>query len=187
MKILPHILLLALIATPSCEKVRNLATKFKKESEALEASKAVIAESGPLVSKIAAGGFDTFTRQAGKLVIVDFYADWCRPCKQLAPILDKIVKEHGGSVIVGKVNVDDFGDLAAKHGVRGIPDVRIFLNGKQVDKFVGLPPESEVRRLIDSHVGGLPKPTADDTPETPQKPSIQPIGEGGLPPGMQRR
>ena len=95
--------------------------------------------------------------QPGKVVVIDFYADWCGPCRKLGPILDQIASEHGGKILVGKVNVDQNRELASSEGVRGIPDVRIFRDGREVDRFVGLPGESEVRRRLEVHLKGLPE------------------------------
>ena len=85
-------------------------------------------------------------------MIVDYYADWCGPCRQLSPILEKIADENSSSVVICKVNVDKFGGLASEDGVSSIPDVRIFLDGKRVDSFVGARPESDVRKRIEKYL-----------------------------------
>jgi thioredoxin len=165
---------------PSCEKIRGLAGRFSKKPPP------AAAHPGSLVSQIPDGGYDTFRLQTGRIVIIDFYADWCGPCRQLAPILDRIATEQQGRVVVGKVNVDNFRELASREGVNGIPDVRIFIDGKQVDKFVGLPPETEVRRRIESHAKGLALPTSEAAPQ-PAKPVTSPMDKDWLPNGMRRR
>ncbi|MDP3849189.1 MAG: thioredoxin family protein [Luteolibacter sp.] len=186
MKRLPLLLILpALCGISSCEKVRGLATRIAKKPPATESA---VANSNTWISEISEVGYDTFRQQPGKLAIVDFHADWCGPCRQLGPILAQIVSEHGGSVVVGKINVDQNKELAAREGVRGIPDVRIYREGRLVDQFVGLPDESEVRRRIEAHALGLPKPaaTGDDKPATTD-PITRPMPKDWLPPGMQRR
>jgi thioredoxin len=188
MKSFPWLAIAAISCLPSCDKVRNMAAKFGKSSHPPTAAAAP--HTGPLVSQISAADFDSFSRQPGRVVVIDFYADWCGPCRKLAPILDQIAAEHGGSVLIGKINVDQAPELATREGVQGIPDVRIFRDGKPVDKFVGLPPESEVRERIASHTKGLPSPqaaTAEPAATTPAEPPIQPMKKDWLPQGIQRR
>jgi thioredoxin len=186
MRPLPPLLALMLCLAPSCDKARDLAGRFAKKAPATAPAATA---NGSWVSQIPEGGYDSFRLQPDKVAIVDFYADWCGPCRKLAPILEQIAADHAGSIVIGKVNVDQHGELAAKEGVRGIPDVRIFRNGKQVDQFVGLPPENEVRRRIEIHAKGLPAPAAaagDGKPST-REPTTRPMPKDWLPQGMQRR
>lgn len=182
------ILLLAMICgLVSCEKAREMAGRFTKKPAVPEAPASTY--SGPVVTAVAQGEYDSFISQSGKVVVIDFYADWCGPCRKLGPILDSIAHEHGGKILIGKVNVDQNRELAAKERVEGIPDVRIFRDGREVDRFVGAPSESEVRRRLEAHTKGLPEQVpapAEAKPATPQ-PSAQPMPKDWLPPGMQRR
>ena len=178
-----------LAGLPSCDKARDLTKKLGKKPPSATAA-AAAPYTGALVSEITKDEFDRFSKQAGRVVLIDFYADWCGPCRQLAPILEKLAMEKNGLVLVGKVNVDKSPSLASANGVQSIPDVRIFRDGKQVDRFVGLPGEAEVRRRIEKQLEGLSLPPA-ETPD-PAKPKTaepitQPMSKDWLPPGMQRR
>ncbi len=86
-------------------------------------------------------------------VIVDFWAPWCGPCKQLTPILEKVVKAARGAVRLVKMNTDEYPDIAAQLGVQSIPAVFAFKNGQPVDGFMGALPESQVRAFIQRVVG----------------------------------
>ncbi|MCD6425555.1 MAG: thioredoxin [Anaerolineales bacterium] len=82
-------------------------------------------------------------------VIVDFWAPWCRPCKMVAPTLEKIAKEFSGKVIVAKVNTDNDSEWANKFGVQGIPTMLFVANGKVVHQQVGALPEPMLRTVLD--------------------------------------
>lgn len=82
--------------------------------------------------------FDAQVLKATIPCVVDFYADWCPPCQKMLPIMDKLASKWAGKVKIVKVNVDKNSDLSQKYGVNGIPDVRIFVNGKQAGQYVGL-------------------------------------------------
>ncbi|MCX7155516.1 MAG: tetratricopeptide repeat protein [Rhodocyclales bacterium] len=83
-------------------------------------------------------------------VLVDFWAEWCAPCRVLKPILEKLAVDYGGRFILAKVNSDQHQELAARYGVRGIPNVKAFVNGEMVDEFTGALPEAQIRTFIDS-------------------------------------
>ena len=79
----------------------------------------------------------------GKLMMVDFWAVWCGPCRMLAPMVDDLAEKYDGKVVVGKVNVDEEQELAIRYGVMSIPTVIFFKDGKEVDRKVGvMPPEA---------------------------------------------
>jgi putative thioredoxin len=92
---------------------------------------------------------DVLETSANVLVLVDFWAPWCAPCRTLSPILEKLEREYGGCFRLAKINSDENQDLAAAFGVRSIPDVMAFRNGRPVAHFLGAQPESQVRAFID--------------------------------------
>ncbi|MCX6796936.1 MAG: thioredoxin [Candidatus Doudnabacteria bacterium] len=81
-------------------------------------------------------------------VLVDFWAVWCGPCKALAPIIEEIAKDYKGKIKVGKVNVDENNDLAAKYNIMSIPTLKFFKNGKIVQELVGAAPKDSIENLI---------------------------------------
>ena len=87
-----------------------------------------------------------------KLVVLDFHASWCGPCKSLNPILGEIADANKDLVLVGKVDVDSNGEVAISHGVRGIPTVIFFKHGKEVDRFVGLRTKGEFQDKINTYL-----------------------------------
>ena len=93
-------------------------------------------------------GLDKALAQKG-LLMVDFWADWCGPCKMLAPLIESLDKEYEGRVTVGKVNVDDEQELAIRYGVMSIPTVIFFKDGKEIDRKVGVMPESAFTEVLD--------------------------------------
>ncbi|STC69196.1 thioredoxin [Corynebacterium pilosum] len=96
--------------------------------------------------------FKSVVVDSDKPVVVDFWAEWCGPCKKLSPILDEIASEMGDKVTVAKVDVDSERTLGAMFQVMSIPTVLIFKDGEKVDEFVGLKPKSEIMQKIESQL-----------------------------------
>jgi putative thioredoxin len=92
--------------------------------------------------------YEVIAFSSNKPVLVDFWAEWCHPCKTLGPILEKIVNEANGSLRLAKVNIDQNPNLTMQFNVRSIPTVKAFINGKIASEFVGVQPEARVRELI---------------------------------------
>jgi thioredoxin 1 len=82
-------------------------------------------------------------------VLVDFWAEWCGPCKMIAPILDELADEYSGRVTIGKVDVDSNQELAAQYGVRGIPTLLLFRGGQVADQIVGLRSKRDLKSSLD--------------------------------------
>jgi thioredoxin 1 len=82
-------------------------------------------------------------------VLVDFWAEWCGPCKMIAPILDEIAGEYDGRLKIGKVNIDEQQNLASQHGIRAIPTLLLFKNGEVADQIVGLRSKRDLKANID--------------------------------------
>lgn len=97
-----------------------------------------------------AGNFDTHVLQSSAPVVVDFWAEWCGPCKMIAPALEEISEELAGKVTVAKLNIDENPELAARFGVRSIPTLMIFKNGEVADIKVGAAPKTALASWISS-------------------------------------
>ena len=94
--------------------------------------------------------FDKIVLQSDKPVLVDFWAAWCGPCRMVGPIIDELSTEYDGKAVIGKVDVDNNQEFAAKYGVRNIPTVLLFKNGELVDRKVGVSPKQVYAEAIDS-------------------------------------
>ena len=109
----------------------------------------------PLVKDVTTASFraDVIAESMHRSVLVDFWAPWCGPCKQLTPVLEKAVKAAGGKVTLAKMNIDDHPDIAGRLGIQSIPAVIAFQRGQPVDGFMGALPESQVKSFIERLVG----------------------------------
>ncbi len=94
-------------------------------------------------------GFDKALSQ-GKLMMVDFWADWCGPCRMLGPVIEQLAGQYP-DVVVGKVNVDDEQELALRYGVMSIPTVIFFKDGKEIDRKVGVMPPEAFTQVLDAN------------------------------------
>lgn len=86
-----------------------------------------------------------------KLVLVDFWATWCAPCKMIAPVIEKLADQYEGKISVAKVDVDEQQELAIRYGIQSIPTVILFKDGKIAEKEIGVKPLNSFTKLIDNH------------------------------------
>lgn len=214
-------LILTMAALPSCEKVKRIADKIgspkQKETEAtppespagqphpmlgelrekMAASRGAAAAS-PAVRDVGGDDYESFIATRGKLVVVDYHAGWCGPCKILSPVLEQLAAESGGRIILGKIDVDAHPALAEKAGIHSIPDVRVFRDGRQVDRFIGVLEKEEIQTMFAKHSDGLDtrSPAVADGGTSPSaappsaegtSATFQRMDKDWMPPGIRKR
>lgn len=99
--------------------------------------------------KFTTANFRTEVLQSDKPVLVDFYADWCGPCKMMAPLVDQLAEEYDGKIVVGKLNIDEDEDIAAQYHVMTIPTLAVFKGGALIDKLIGVNSKEDVKAMLD--------------------------------------
>jgi len=97
------------------------------------------------------GNFEAEVKKAGAPILVDFWAEWCGPCRMVAPVLEKLADELDGKVRVGKVNVDDESGLAGRYGIQSIPTLLLFKDGKVVDQYIGATTRDVLVKMLQKH------------------------------------
>ena len=104
------------------------------------------------ILEITSENFEEKVINSNMPVLIDFWAEWCGPCKQLIPTVEKIALDYKGKVVVGKINVDNYSDLAAQFNVRGIPNLLVFNDGKAQEQLVGLVPEEQIIDILNKFI-----------------------------------
>jgi thioredoxin 1 len=108
--------------------------------------------SSDLIKHITDDSFTADVLNSDKPVLVDYWAEWCGPCKMIAPMLDEVSKDYDGRLQIAKMNVDENREVPAKFDIRGIPTLMLFKGGEMVDKLVGNCPKRELTAFIDRHL-----------------------------------
>ena len=108
--------------------------------------------SSELIKHVSDASFDSDVLQSGTPVLVDYWAEWCGPCKMIAPILDEVSKDYGERLQIAKMNVDENRDVPAKFGIRGIPTLILFKNGTVEAQKVGAVSKSQLSAFLDSNL-----------------------------------
>lgn len=103
--------------------------------------------------EITDANFDSEVINSDKPVLIDFWAVWCGPCKLIAPVVEEVAKEYDGKFKVGKMDIDNNPNVAMKYGIRSIPTLLIFKDGKVVDQIVGAVPKNVITSKMDAHTG----------------------------------
>ena len=108
--------------------------------------------SSDLIKHVSDASFESDVLQSDKPVLVDYWAEWCGPCKMIAPILDEVSKDYDGRLQIAKMNVDENRDVPAKFGIRGIPTLMLFKNGNVEATKVGALSKSQLTAFLDSNI-----------------------------------
>jgi thioredoxin 1 len=102
--------------------------------------------------EITDSNFEELVLKSSKPVLVDFWAEWCGPCRMVGPVVEELSKEYDGKAVVGKVNVDLNSGISMKYGIRNIPTLLYFKNGEVVDKQVGVVPKATLAGKLDAQI-----------------------------------
>jgi thioredoxin 1 len=105
------------------------------------------------VSEVSDSSFEADVLKSDRPVLVDFWAAWCAPCRMLAPTVEAVAEKYAGSARVVKLNVDDNPSVSQRYGIKGIPTLILFKNGREEERVVGATSEAAISRILDKHVG----------------------------------
>lgn len=102
--------------------------------------------------EITDSNFEELVLKSDKPVLVDFWAEWCGPCRMVGPVVEELSKEYAGKAVIGKVNVDNNAAISAKYGIRNIPTLLFFKNGEVVEKHVGVAAKNVLADKLNAHM-----------------------------------
>jgi thioredoxin 1 len=122
------------------------------QAENVQAEKAQTEKAQTLVQTFTDGNFDETVIKSSAPVLVDFWAEWCGPCKRLGPTVEALAADYAGRVTVGKLNVDENQNTAFKFQIRGIPALLLFKGGQVVDTVIGLAQKDDLKKVLDKHI-----------------------------------
>jgi thioredoxin 1 len=108
--------------------------------------------SSDLIKHVTDASFGADVLQSDKPVLVDYWAEWCGPCKMIAPVLDELSKTYEGRLQIAKMNVDENREMPLQYGIRGIPTLQLWKNGELVRSLVGAKPKAELAAFLDAHL-----------------------------------
>lgn len=106
------------------------------------------------IVELTVDNWDKEVLQTNSLVMVDFWAAWCGPCRMIAPTVEELAKEYAGKIKVGKLNTDENPDVASKYKIMGIPTIMFFKDGQKIEQIVGIVPKSQLKTKIDAFIAG---------------------------------
>lgn len=104
------------------------------------------------VKEVSDSNFEQVVLQSNRPVLVDFWAEWCGPCRTLAPTVEAVAEQYAGAARVSKLNVDDNPATTQRYGIQGIPTLIVFKDGEEKERIIGVASEEEISRAIDRHV-----------------------------------
>jgi thioredoxin 1 len=105
------------------------------------------------IEEVNDGNFEQLVLQSNRPVLVDFWAQWCGPCRMLAPIVESLAKQYAGAAQVVKLNVDDNPSAVQRYRIQAIPTLVLFQNGEEKDRMIGVTTKEAIARTIDAHLG----------------------------------
>lgn len=107
---------------------------------------------GENVKTFTVDNWESEVLKSENIVLVDFWAPWCGPCRMIAPIVEELASEFAGKVVIGKLNVDEQGEVGTKYGIMSIPSLLLFKNGEVVEKMVGFRAKQDLIKLFENHI-----------------------------------
>jgi thioredoxin 1 len=137
---------------PGADSIRPVVSESQRKSGVMPQVSEVSPMSSELIKHVSDSSFESDVIQSDKPVLVDFWAEWCGPCKGIAPILDEASKDYDGRLQIAKLNVDENREVPAKFGIRGIPTLMLFKGGELAATKVGALSKAQLSAFLDGHL-----------------------------------